>query len=522
MAKRFLWYIIALLVAISVVSVSLQLYYVSQMHRVYFDQFTTLARRALDEVSYSLVQNEVRRYLRSGLTSDQLKALGIQEKGTLDDNHQPVRIFTGYLSDGSEMWNGYGQSENASCPPWAKARNEHQDLNDSRSIVGDTQDAIYTTYFSHRLLLDEVILRLVLEMNDLSINRRLETDFLKKSLQKELAHVGIDEPFEFFIYNRTGKMVFQSCNREQIDENKVVILQHVLYPQIYRNIDDQAYVEVVFLEHHKYTDDLIYTGPPAAILLIIVFMSTIAVVLLIRYDRFVKARKNFASNMTHELKTPVSSIRLACEMLMDPSVDQAEERRMRINKMMLKEVDRLTLLVDKVLQSSSLEKKALKFYPIDIDAHDEINDLASAYAMKVRELGGTLTLKLNAEQHQLYCDKLHFQNIISNLIDNSLKYRHEKRVPEITIETINRDKSIAISVIDNGIGIAKQDRKHIFEQFYRVHTGERHDVKGFGLGLAYVMSAVQTMNGTVHVSSKLGVGTKMTITLTISTKQHPT
>lgn len=217
------------------------------------------------------------------------------------------------------------------------------------------------------------------------------------------------------------------------------------------------------------------------------------------------------SNMTHELKTPVSSIRLACEMLEDPSVEESEERRKRITQTMLKEVDRLTLLVDQVLQSSTMQRGVLKVYPVELDAHEEIRDLSSAYVMKITEAQGELVLALEAEHHEVFCDKIAFQNIISNIIDNSLKYCKEGVPPIITLTTRNDDTYLIIDIQDNGIGISRQDRGHIFDQFYRVHTGDRHDVKGFGLGLAYVQRAIQGMGGEVKVFSKLGEGTKMSL-----------
>ena len=222
--------------------------------------------------------------------------------------------------------------------------------------------------------------------------------------------------------------------------------------------------------------------------------------------------------MTHELKTPVSSIRLACEMLEDPSLEQSEDRRKRITQTMLKEVDRLTLLVDQVLQSSMMERGVLKSYPVELDAHEEIRDLSSAYAMKINSAHGELVLALEAEHHMLMCDRIAFQNVISNVIDNSLKYRKEDTPPIITLTTHSDNANLIIDIEDNGIGISRQDRGHIFDQFYRVHTGDRHDVKGFGLGLAYVQRAIQAMGGEVKVFSKLGVGTKMSLRIPYLTK----
>lgn len=278
------------------------------------------------------------------------------------------------------------------------------------------------------------------------------------------------------------------------------------------------YIELIFPEHNRHMGTLIYTLPSAGTLLVIIVLSVMAITILLRHKHYLRERKDFVSNMTHELKTPVSSIRLACEMLEDPSLNQSEERRQRITQTMLKEVDRLTLLVDQVLQSSMMERGVLKSYPVELDAHEEIRDLGSAYAMKLTNAHGELVLALEAEHHMLMCDRIAFQNVISNVIDNSLKYRKVDLPPIITLTTHNDNTNLIVDIQDNGIGISRQDRGHIFDQFYRVHTGDRHDVKGFGLGLAYVQRAIQAMGGEVKVFSKLGVGTKMSLRIPYLTK----
>ena len=490
----------------------MQLRNFSYVTELYNDYFETLAQRALDEVSRSLERDEVDRQLRSVLTQNDLQRIGLQDSLQSDRKVGGV-LSASYMSDGSEVWNGYGNSERGTCPPWAQARMNREGTEHANVL----QSKLLNTYFYHRSLLDEAVLRAILERNDQPLKQRINVDFLQSALVRELELVGITEKFEFTLYDRNGQSVYTTLpDGYDPSRQAPLVLRRDIFVRSnsYMGRKDESrlpYIELIFTEHSHHMGNLIYTIPPVATLVVIVILSVLAIAILVRQQHYLRERKDFVSNMTHELKTPVSSIRLACEMLEDPSVEESEERRKRITQTMLKEVDRLTLLVDQVLQSSTMERGVLKTYPVELDAHEEIRDLSSAYGMKITEAHGELVLALEAERHEVFCDKIAFQNVISNVIDNSLKYCKVDVPPIITLSTRNDDTYLIIDIQDNGIGISRQDRGHIFDQFYRVHTGDRHDVKGFGLGLAYVQRAIQGMGGEVKVFSKLGEGTKMSL-----------
>ena len=513
MEKRIISTMIVLLVAIATVTILLQLRNFKYVADLYNDYFETLAQRALVEVSRSLEQDEVERQLRSLLTQDDVQRLGLSDDTLQTPGVASSAFSSSYMSDGSEVWNGYGNAERATCPPWAQARVNRQGTEHANVL----QSKLLNTYFYHRSLLDEAVLRTILERNDQPLRQRVNVDFLQSALVRELGLVGITEKFEFTLYDRSGQAVYTTVPDTYDPSRKApLVLRRNLFVRSnsYMDTPDESnlpYIELIFTNHSHHMGNLIYTIPPIATLVVIVILSVLAIAILVRQQHYMRERKDFVSNMTHELKTPVSSIRLACEMLEDPSVEESEERRKRITQTMLKEVDRLTLLVDQVLQSSTMERGVLKIYPVELDAHEEIRDLSSAYGMKITEAHGELVLALEAERHRVFCDKIAFQNVISNVIDNSLKYCKVDVPPIITLSTRNDDTYLIIDIQDNGIGISRQDRGHIFDQFYRVHTGDRHDVKGFGLGLAYVQRAIQGMGGEVKVFSKLGEGTKMSL-----------
>ena len=225
-------------------------------------------------------------------------------------------------------------------------------------------------------------------------------------------------------------------------------------------------------------------------------------------------KNDFINNMTHELKTPISTISLAAQMLQDSSVSKSPEMFGRLSGVISSETKRLRFQVDKVLQMSMFDDKdtaALKMK--ELDANDLVEGIVNTFAVKVEQNGGTLSWELNADSPFVFVDEMHFTNVVFNLMDNAVKYRRADVPLQLEVRTWNSNGNFMLSVKDNGIGIRKEDLKKIFDKFYRVHTGNVHDVKGFGLGLAYVKQIVQAHKGSIRAESELGVGTTFIIVL---------
>ena len=218
--------------------------------------------------------------------------------------------------------------------------------------------------------------------------------------------------------------------------------------------------------------------------------------------------------MTHEFKTQISTISLAAQMLNDDSVRKSPSMLQHISGVINDETKRLRFQVEKVLQMSLLDKQNATLRLQDVDANAVISSVIHTHKIKVEKYGGTITSELNAEDAIVNVDEMHFTNVIFNLLDNALKYRKEDVPPQLSITTRNiGDDKLEITVADNGIGIKKEDLKKIFEKFYRVSTGNRHDVKGFGLGLAYVHKLITQFKGNIYAESELNVGSKFIIIL---------
>ncbi len=220
-------------------------------------------------------------------------------------------------------------------------------------------------------------------------------------------------------------------------------------------------------------------------------------------------KNDFISNMTHEFKTPISTISLASEMLADKSIIQSPEKKERYITMIREENTRLSVLVESILQTSILDKGEFKLKLSEVDVHEIINKAINNTQLLIGN--GIIKTFLNAQKYKLQADPVHLTNIIFNLIDNAIKY--SKEIPEITISTTNTAEGIMIQVKDKGIGISKENQRKIFDKFYRVPKGNVHNVKGFGLGLSYVLAVVVKHRGTISVNSEIEKGSSFNVHL---------
>jgi two-component system phosphate regulon sensor histidine kinase PhoR len=252
------------------------------------------------------------------------------------------------------------------------------------------------------------------------------------------------------------------------------------------------------------------------IILLITFVFT--VITLFRQKRLSEMKNDFINNMTHELKTPVSTISLAAQMLKDTSIAKSPEVFKHVTGVINDETKRLSFQVEKVLQMSLFDKQRATLKLKEKDANDLIVSVANTHELKVQKFGGTLDIDLQAEKDTVNIDEMHFTNVLFNLLDNALKYRKEDVPLELMMRTWNEAGRLFISIEDNGVGIKKEYVKKIFERFYRIPTGNVHDVKGFGLGLAYVHKIVTDHKGTIRAESDLGKGTKFIISLPLITQ----
>ncbi len=224
--------------------------------------------------------------------------------------------------------------------------------------------------------------------------------------------------------------------------------------------------------------------------------------------RLDQMKTEFINNMTHEIKTPISTIALACEMLQESDIGDKtfigiiddENKRMRV-------------LVETILQSAKMSNKNFAIKPKELDINETVGTVLQSFALSVGNRGGSIETHLDADPSLIEADELHITNMIYNLVDNAIKYSVGE--PRIVVSTVREGNNVKISVQDHGIGIAKENQKRVFEKFYRVSTGNVHNVKGFGIGLNYVAQVVRLHHGHISLDSELGRGSTFTVTLPV-------
>ena len=223
---------------------------------------------------------------------------------------------------------------------------------------------------------------------------------------------------------------------------------------------------------------------------------------------------NFINNITHEFKTPLATISLACEALSDDSIHTDKDSSQAFVKIIKDENDRLQKMVTKILQLARLKKGQLELNQEVVNVEEIIDSIAQSIALQVANRDGELIVNYKATQNDIFADRSHIENIFINLIENALKYSAQR--PVITIETHNENNMVVVSIADNGIGIAKKELRHIFDEFYRVQKGNVHNASGYGLGLSYVKKIVQLHGGNIMVQSEVKKGSIFTVCLPIN------
>jgi len=341
------------------------------------------------------------------------------------------------------------------------------------------------------------------------IQNYLDTQKLREIIQLALLHHGIKTDFRFGLTDiAPNNFVLISKNTPFVELYKTKYSID-LFPQSI--VKQNKTLRLYFPDKDKYIFKSIWVVIASSIffffITIIAFM--LAFKIIFNQKRLSDMKNDFINNMTHELKTPIATISIASEMLRDNSISSLSENRNKYANIIFDENKRLANHVEKVLQIARLEKGELELNKDYRSVHEIIDAASKRFQLQLNELEGEIELSLNAKNDILEVDELHFSNMINNLIDNAIKYNDKK--PLIKINTSNYNSGIQIEVTDNGIGLSKENQNKIFDKFYRVAKGNVHDVKGFGLGLSYVLSIVKAHHGKISVESKLKEGTKFII-----------
>jgi two-component system, OmpR family, phosphate regulon sensor histidine kinase PhoR len=334
---------------------------------------------------------------------------------------------------------------------------------------------------------------------------RINQEDLNYILKSELESRGINLNYIYGIVDRRDNRIVLTNLK---DGNGADLLQSGYLVKLFPNdvFPSSQYLTIRFPSRTGFLLRQIWFTLFSSVLLVllIVFSFYYALMIIIRQKKVSDIKNDFINNMTHEFKTPIATVSLACEALQDPGINKNETFFKRYVGIIQSENDRLGRQVEKVLQMATLEKQDFKLKMEKTDTHEIIEKVIHNTRIVVEKRNGRLIKILNAKKYALVTDQVHLINILNNLLDNANKY--SPGVPEITVETRNLGTKLIISISDKGIGMSKDVLNKIFEKFYRVPTGNLHDIKGFGLGLAYVKTMIMALGGTIEVKSQPGKG----------------
>jgi two-component system phosphate regulon sensor histidine kinase PhoR len=372
------------------------------------------------------------------------------------------------------------------------------------------QEKFRQNFSRSKTILDQAVFRWLKESENKDFNQRVNFEELDNILENVLQNNGVELPFYYSVVDKQGNIIYKCTKEIHKHENNNNVYSQKLFPS--EDSNRAAFLQVTFPTKQNFIiKSLNLLLPSVLMLIVILLIFTYAIIIIFKQKQLNNIKNDFVNNMTHELKTPISSISLASQMLQDPSVGKTPQTLSHISKVIRDETKRLGFMVEKVLQMAVFEKDTSILKVREMQINLLIKEITTNFSLKVSNKGGQITSKLNATNDLALIDEVHFTNVIFNLMDNALKYSDKDLL--LTLETRNEKDNILISIEDNGIGIHKDDLKRVFEKFYRVSTGNLHNVKGFGLGLAYVKKIVTEHKGSIKVESELNIGTKFTITI---------
>ena len=516
MKKSTIW-IIAIIMGFSFLALLyLQLSYIEEMAKMKKEQFDESVNRSLYQASRNLEVNETLRYLEKDVNETERRAFrqdsvsfhGDLNNGTVQHSHQ----YAVAGKDGT-IYSSFQLKTITTKPSTIpKAMILRSDKNSINEASKSLQEIVRNRYVYQKALLDEVVYNILYTASDKPLRERINFKLLDQDIRAELLNNGINIPYHFTVSTADGREVYR-CPDYTEDG-----LPYTYSQVLFRNdpSSKMGVVRIHFPDINGYIFSSVRFMIPSVVftlVLLITFIFTIVVIF--RQKRYTEIKNDFINNMTHELKTPIASISLAAQMLNDNSVGKSPAMLSHLGGVINDESKRLRFLVEKVLQMSMFDRKKAVFKKNELDLNEMVENIANSFTLRVEHTGGKIYTEIEAIDSAIYVDEMHFQNVIFNLLDNAVKYRKQDMPLDIYMKTWNDDQYLYLSIRDTGMGIKKENLKKIFEKFYRVHTGNLHDAKGFGLGLAYVKKIIDLHKGTIHVESEFGKGTKFTIALPV-------
>jgi two-component system, OmpR family, phosphate regulon sensor histidine kinase PhoR len=516
MKEKIIWILIVTVLTTLVCFVGLQYYWIENAFDVKEKQFKQQVNITLTSIVKSLQEEEIAYLLMkevNSLPDDSIKS----QKKQIRYNYSNKNSFSFskeiYLSSQAHKQQFKAnisvipEHNNITKGETIQNRNSSVELNKKDLKYSDVISIYSKTLHNKERLVENIIKELT--KSHLKLENRVEKKNLERIINAELVLNRINLSYRYAVKDEDGNFIFSSDSFVAGDKNIKYIAR--LFPD---DIFDQPYfLAIYFPDESNYIIHSIsfIVISSVALTAIIVIIIISAFYIIFKQKRLNIITNDFINNMTHELKTPISTISLASQLLGDNNVSGENKNIGHISKLILDECRRLGSQVEKVLQIAVFEQSHFTLLQKRIDLNTLIDGIVNNFSIQVKNRNGKLFKELNATNPFILADDVHITNAIVNLLDNALKYCQTD--PVIILSTHNENNHVIIGVKDNGIGISKENQKKIFDKFYRVPTGNIHNVKGFGLGLSYVKKIVVAHKGIVDLDSKIGQGSIFTINL---------
>lgn len=499
-------FIIVSICIVLVAMIFMQIYWISKSLTVNEENFNNSVDDAMSNIIFTLEKNEM--------------ATKIQNKSVAIQNNKKFLKSLDSLND--IYFNAYNRIYLKNFPDsnlFITIKNSPSNPNDTNNIINKqltfAGNVVYDNYMEQlsnkTALMKDILDSYQAQEYTNGIENRVNVFELDSLIYHELKTRGITAQYEFGIFSSTqNSLIFQKGDGVPHD---IVELgaSYPLFPHDFIFKGDYLIVYFPHQRHYLLTQMWAMMIVSALLIVIIFVLFAYTIFTMLRQKKLTEMRNDFINNMTHEFKTPISTISLACQALNDKDILKIPEISSNYINIIGEENKRLGILAEKVLQSALIEKDQLSLKKETLDMHKIIKEVIKNISLQVECRQGKIFTDLAANQTVISVDKIHITNVISNLLDNANKYTLDK--PQIFVSTLNIDSGIILSIQDNGIGISKSNQKKIFDNFYRVSTGNIHNVKGFGLGLSYVKAIIDRHHGSIDVESDINKGTKITIFL---------
>lgn len=526
MSKKLIWVVTGVMTFALMALIVIQSFWIRRAIEIKEIQFVQLVNRALSQITHRLEMQDAmfqinnqffsidwnaNWYGNDTLIVDQFKSqvYYYESKDGANYSYNKQFIITNN-GDETDVVIIEGDSIiHASKKPLVRGKGKRR-LDYSSKEINKLKSRFNSNFYNRALFVDSVLIKMMTEPT--KIEQRLDKVFLDSLIKYEFENHGVDIKYEYAVLNPSKGYSFKTSGFNS--KSSGFLFKRNLFPNDFRGSSN--YIQLYFPKQKQsiFLSLGFMNFSTLLLTLILIFGFSFTIYVIFKQKKLSEMKTDFINNMTHELKTPISTISLASQMLKDKSIVKDESSMDHISNIIEDETKRLTYQVEKVLHMAVFEKGQIKLNLNELDLNTLVGIVTSNFELQIKNRNGRIVTYLDAENSIINADEVHLSNVLFNLLDNAIKYCHEE--PSIVVGTKNVKNEIVFYIEDNGIGISKENLNRIFDKFYRVHTGNVHNVKGFGLGLSYVKKIIEEHQGHLKVESELKKGSKFKIYLPLN------